>query len=90
LGGGAAHLRWFIVDDGLRGYGIGRALIGRAMAFVDEAGFGETRLWTFKGLDAARALYEQAGFQLAEEASGAQWGTEVVEQVFVRPAVARP
>ncbi|BCZ83804.1 MarR family transcriptional regulator [Paraburkholderia terrae] len=78
-----AHLRWFIVDDSLRGLGIGRQLMTRAMAFVDER-FDETYLWTFKGLDAARHLYEAFGFHLAEEAEGTQWGEAVVEQRFVR------
>ncbi|BCG02186.1 MarR family transcriptional regulator (plasmid) [Paraburkholderia sp. PGU19] len=78
-----AHLRWFIVDDSLRGLGIGRQLMTRAMTFVDER-FDETYLWTFKGLDAARHLYETFCFQLAEEAEGTQWGKAVVEQRFVR------
>ena len=39
---------------------------------------------TFKGLDAARHLYEAAGFKLAEESEGRQWGSVVVEQRFVR------
>ncbi|CAD6510103.1 GNAT family N-acetyltransferase [Paraburkholderia sabiae] len=78
-----AHLRWFIVDDTLRGTGIGRQLMTRAMAFVDER-FDETYLWTFKGLDAARHLYEAFGFELTEEAEGTQWGKAVVEQRFVR------
>lgn len=85
LGGGAAHLRWFIVDDGLRGAGIGRALMAAAMGFVDASGFTETRLWTFRGLDAARRLYERAGFALVEEKPGRQWGDEVLEQQFSRP-----
>jgi len=82
--GGAAHLRWFIVDDALRGTGIGRQLMTHAMQFVD-ARYGETYLWTFKGLDAARHLYESFGFRLGEEREGDQWGTKVTEQRFVRP-----
>ncbi|MPW20531.1 GNAT family N-acetyltransferase [Paraburkholderia sp. CNPSo 3157] len=78
-----AHLRWFIVDDSLRGSGLGRQLMRRAMAFVDER-FDETYLWTFKGLDAARHLYEAFGFTLAEEADGTQWGKTVIEQRFIR------
>ena len=81
---GAAHLRWFIVDDSLRGTGVGRQLMARAMQFVDSRGFAETYLWTFKGLDAARHLYESFGFRLAQESQGAQWGTQVVEQRFNR------
>ncbi|MDE1179283.1 helix-turn-helix domain-containing GNAT family N-acetyltransferase [Paraburkholderia sp.] len=78
-----AHLRWFIVDGSLRGSGIGRALLTRAMAFVDEH-YDETYLWTFKGLDTARHLYESFGFTLTDEAEGAQWGTAVTEQRFSR------
>ncbi|CAO3361406.1 GNAT family N-acetyltransferase [Azospirillum melinis] len=82
-----AHLRWFIVEDGRRGGGVGRRLLDEALAFADRTGFAETRLWTFRGLDAARRLYEAAGFVLAAESPGSQWGTEVTEQSFVRPFV---
>lgn len=83
---GVAHLRWFIADDSLRGSGIGRQLMSRAMRFVDEH-YRETYLWTFKGLDSARHLYESFGFTLASECEGDQWGTRVTEQRFTR---ARP
>ncbi|WP_049623416.1 bifunctional helix-turn-helix transcriptional regulator/GNAT family N-acetyltransferase [Frateuria defendens] len=78
-----AHLRWFIVDESLRGTGVGRVLMSRAMRFVDER-FDETYLWTFKGLEAARHLYESFGFELTHEAEGAQWGHTVTEQQFRR------
>lgn len=80
---GVAHLRWFIVDDSLRGSGVGRVLLQKAMDFVDGHGM-QTYLWTFQGLHAARHLYESMGFALAEEAPGEQWGSRVVEQRFVR------
>lgn len=85
LGPGKAHLRWFIVDDQVRGSGAGRLLLQAAIAFCDERGFDETHLWTFSGLAAARHLYESLGFALAEEWTGTQWGKEVLEQRFVRP-----
>lgn len=78
-----AHLRWFIVDESLRGMGVGRALLERALAYAD-AHYDETYLWTFKGLDAARHLYEAAGFVLTDESEGRQWGSVVVEQRFLR------
>lgn len=84
LGDGKAHLRWVIVDEGLRGSGTGRRLVELAMEFCESQGFQETQLWTFKGLDAARKLYESAGFALAEEWSGDQWGQVLTEQRFVR------
>jgi DNA-binding MarR family transcriptional regulator len=51
LGENKAHLRAFIMDDALRGRGLGRKLIDKAMAFVDDQAFAETHLYTFRGLD---------------------------------------
>jgi DNA-binding MarR family transcriptional regulator/N-acetylglutamate synthase-like GNAT family acetyltransferase len=84
MGSDVAHLRWFIVDDALRGTGAGKKLLDATLAFVDNQGFAETHLWTFSGLHAARHLYETRGFVLAEERPGTQWGNEVLEQRFVR------
>lgn len=84
LGPESAHLRWFIVDDAARGKGIGRRLLVAALGFVDGNDFQETRLWTFRGLDAARKLYEEHGFILVKEEPGDRWGTRVMEQEFVR------
>lgn len=85
LGENRAHLRWFVVADGFRRSGLGRNLLETALTFCDAQGFAETWLWTFRGLDAARALYERHGFALAEEWQGDQWGKQVMEQRFVRP-----
>lgn len=84
LGENVAHLRWFILDDGVRGGGVGRKLLATALAFADQQGFPETHLWTFSGLDVARHLYEAEGFNCVEERLGNQWGTQVLEQRFVR------
>jgi len=79
-----AHLRWFITSDTLRGRGIGKALLNRALEFSDCCGYRNVYLWTFAGLDAARHLYESHGFRLQHESPGSQWGTVVHEQRFVR------
>jgi DNA-binding MarR family transcriptional regulator/GNAT superfamily N-acetyltransferase len=84
LGAPNAHLRWFILDEETRGAGVGRRLLSDALAFCDERGFETTQLWTFKGLDAARSLYEQFGFALSKQWSGNQWGVVLHEQHFVR------
>ncbi|WP_341991961.1 helix-turn-helix domain-containing GNAT family N-acetyltransferase [Azorhizobium sp. AG788] len=84
LGPGLAHLRWFIVDDEMRGTGVGRRLLEAALAFSDAQHVTETQLWTFSGLHAARHLYEENGFVLAEERLGSQWGKDMLEQRFVR------
>lgn len=84
LGDNTALLRWFIIDDVARGSGVGNQLMAKAIAFCDQQGFDETHLWTFKGLDAARRLYEKFDFVLVEEKAGSSWGREVIEQKFVR------
>ena len=86
LGNNTAHLRWFIMDDRVRGQGVGGQLLTQALQFVDAKEFEETQLWTFNGLHAARHLYESNGFKLAEENLGSQWGTEIMEQRFSRAA----
>jgi len=87
MGPGIAHLRTFIVDGRMQGRGVGRRLLDEVLRYCDEQGFREIHLWTVKGLDAARHLYEQAGFRLVSEAPGEQWGKPMVEQYLVR---ARP
>ena len=86
LGNNTAHLRWFIMDDRVRGQGVGGQLLTQALQFVDAKEFEETQLWTFNGLHAARHLYESNGFKLAEENLGSQWSTEIMEQRFSRAA----
>lgn len=78
-----AHLRWFILADGLRGLGLGGRLLGEAVGFCRRCQHPSIFLWTFHGLAAARHLYEKHGFRLAEERMGSQWGTQVMEQRFV-------
>ncbi|MFO7684786.1 MAG: GNAT family N-acetyltransferase [Desulfobacterales bacterium] len=78
-----AHLRWFIVSEGLRGKGVGNQLISVALDFCRLRGYRRVYLWTFEGLDAARGLYEKNRFVLVEQHKGSQWGREVNEQRFV-------
>lgn len=77
-----AHLRWFIVSDGLRGQGGGRRLIETAMDFCRRKRYPVVYLWTFEGLAVARHLYEELGFALVEQRPGDQWGVNVNEQRF--------
>ena len=84
LGDNNAHLRWFIMDDNCRGHGIGRQLLHEAVTFCENSRFEAIQLWTFKGLHAARKLYESFGFKLIKEEDGNQWGPVVTEQQFTR------
>jgi len=83
LGNNIAHLRWFIIDDTLQSAGLGSRLFKKTMDFCDIQGFDEIHLWTYKGLDAAKKLYERSGFELVEEIHGDRWGKQVVEQKYV-------
>ena len=82
--GSPAHLRWFIVEPAVHGQGVGRRLLASALAFCDQQGLAAVALWTFAGLDAARRLYEDVGFELVEEQPGQRWGSPVTEQRFLR------
>jgi len=83
-----AHLRVFIVDEAMRGKGIGRDLLRQAVDFCDRTGYRRSYLATFEGLDDARRLYERAGYHRVEERRDTTWGVEVDEQLFerLRPA----
>lgn len=79
-----AHLRWFITSGHARGTGIGRRLMGEAIAHADAKKFPGVYLTTFAGLNPARHLYESFGFVLVAEEERDQWSGGVREQRFER------
>ena len=79
---GEARLRWFIMCEDFRGQGAGKALLERAMRYCRERGYKRVFLWTFKGLEGARKLYESAGFVLTEEHPSTDWGPEIIAQKY--------
>ena len=72
-----ARLRWFILDERCHGQGVGKRLMSEAMAFCEQAGFPRVYLWTLRGLDAARSLYERWGFQEVQGFEDTAWGDAV-------------
>lgn len=78
------HLRWFLLSPDARGTGLGRRLLNAAIEHADAHGVRTTVLWTFQGLDTARAMYEKHGFSLTLEQIGERWGSTVTEQEFRR------
>lgn len=79
---GEARLRWLIVEPTYHKRGIGGILVKRAVEFSRNAGHKRVFLWTFKGLNSARRVYESEGFRLAEEHEIEQWGGIILEQKF--------
>jgi hypothetical protein len=57
-------------------------LMQEMMAFIDTAGHARAFLTTFRGLDAARHLYESVGFTLESETLDTSWGQPLHEQLF--------
>ena len=79
-----AQLRWFYVDESLRGLGHGQNLINRLIKFAEEMNYQRIILWTVSLLGEARRLYEKNGFVLEEEHETKIWGSELVEQKFAK------
>ena len=76
------RLRWFIVEPKLQGGGIGKELIRMAVEFCKQKRYPKVYLWTFKGLESARKVYEAANFRLCEESDVFQWGQHIKEQKY--------
>jgi GNAT superfamily N-acetyltransferase len=84
-----AQLRWFLVDPGARGAGLGRRLLGEAVAFAGGCGYKALVLWTVSALTAAAHLYRSVGFRRVERRPGRMWGVNVVEEKYELPLAGR-
>jgi len=74
------QLRMLLVEPWARGRGIGRQLVAECVTHARKLGYRRMVLYTSKGLDSARRLYEAEGFRMIEETPRHEWGADHVEQ----------
>ena len=77
-----AKLRLLLVEPWARGHGAGTRLVDACLAFARDVGYAKVRLWTNAELDAARRLYERAGFRMVEETRGRRFWQHQVFQTW--------
>ncbi len=80
--GRTAQLRYFLIEPGYRGIGLGSKLLNLYMDFLHECGYEESYLWTTHELAAAASLYKRVGFKLTEEKESIAFGKPLREQRY--------
>ena len=78
-----AQLRYFILEPGYRGIGLGKTLIELFMQHVKAKGFKHVYLWTTHEQEAAAAIYKKHGFKLKEKKYSEAFGKPLYEHKYV-------
>jgi ribosomal protein S18 acetylase RimI-like enzyme len=82
IGREAARVRFFILDESLRGLGLGKSMLAAAMQFCRERQYRRIFLTTLPGLEAAMRLYEAYGFTEVAQSEEGFHGSRFVEMTM--------
>lgn len=77
-----AKLRLLLVDPEARGRGLGARLVGECVRFARHAGYRSMVLWTQSELDAARRVYQRAGFRCVRRQAHRSFGRDLVAETW--------
>jgi DNA-binding MarR family transcriptional regulator/GNAT superfamily N-acetyltransferase len=77
-----AKLRLLLVEPKARGLGLGKRLVEECIAFARAQGYRKLVLWTQSNLDAARAIYRNAGFHLVKTEAHASFGVKLTGEYW--------
>jgi DNA-binding MarR family transcriptional regulator/GNAT superfamily N-acetyltransferase len=77
-----AKLRLLIVDPQARGLGLGARLVDECVRFARDAGYRTLTLWTHRQLEAARRIYQHAGFRCVAAQPVRSFGRDLVDETW--------
>lgn len=77
--GNIAQLRYFILEPGYRGIGLGKKLMDLYMEHLRSTGYRGSYLWTTHELATAASLYQRHGFVRTEEKASQAFGKSLYE-----------
>jgi DNA-binding MarR family transcriptional regulator/GNAT superfamily N-acetyltransferase len=79
---GVAKLRFLLVEEEARGYGLGSRLVDECHAFARAVGYRKMRLWTVDQQREAREIYRNKGYVLVAAEPVHAFGQAMVDETW--------